>query len=121
MSQPILDDDYTEEEVVNKNLTRNIPTRVIIYLAIMMVGGSIVLGFKIFMPYLIVFAFAITVQAIILSLVLETIRYFFRKRKEEKTGVREIRDPFWFEVLEGGFSIWLLIMFLLGLNIFTSS
>ena len=118
MSQPILDDDYTEQEVVEKELTQNIRARVVIYLAIMMIGGSVILGLKMYMPYLMAIALAIMLQAIFLSLVLETIRYFFRKRKERKTRIKKIRDPFWFEVLEGGFSIWLLIMILTGVNIF---
>ena len=118
MSQPILDDDYSEKEVINKALTQNIRTRVILYFVIMLAGGSILLGLRFFAPYLFVFSFLMSLLAILLSLVLEAIRYSFRKRRERKSGIKEIRDPFWFEVLEGGFSIWILMILSVMINVF---
>jgi len=48
-----------------------------------------------------------------LSLILEGFRFYWRANKARKEGVRKIFDPFWFQVLEGGFGIWIIVIVIL--------
>lgn len=51
-----------------------------------------------------------SVMALLMSTILEIFRYFIRQRRERKAEIKTRYDPFWFQVLEGGFAIWLLMM-----------
>ena len=110
---PILDEDFKKNKDDQKDeTTSNIKLRVFLYFLIMLVVGIASYIFENQYFYTLLDSFKISVYYIFvnlgISLPLETIRLFFRKRKEHKTGVVSKQDPFWFKVIEGGFSIWIL-------------
>jgi len=101
------------------NLSRNPIRRSILYLVTMFLGGVFYYSFEDYgqtLPrqerviYLFIHSLKLMILSISLSLVLEIFRLILRKWKEKKTGEKEIRDPIWFEVLEGGMGIWVLFI-----------
>lgn len=108
----ILDDNSLD--TFNDKRTKNIKQRSWIYLLIMIIGGSIYIYFailKMFIPYLLIItSFGYILTAIVISIILESFRHLMRKRKERKAVVKSKYDPFWYQVLEGGFAIWILLM-----------
>ncbi len=121
MSHSILDQEEEELEVLGEHLTPNISGRTVGYLGIMLLSGAVAYYLMYPMASLIVHVLGALILIIIptlISLVLESFRYLFRKRREKKSGQIERRNPFCCEVVEGGFSIWLLIAGLMALNYF---
>jgi len=109
-------------ETSTKKLSRNPIRRGTLYLVTMFLGGVFYISFDDYgqtLPrqerviYIFIHSLKMMIGSISLSLVLEFFRLILRKWKEKKTGEKEIRDPFWFEVLEGGMGIWVLVMFVL--------
>lgn len=125
----ILDDEFhPHKEPGKEELTSNVNTRALIYLVIMIIPGFLYhyIGLSndqgnnlliILLSVSVVFP----LQCIFLSFILEIFRYFMRKRKFRKTGIKVYYDPFWFQVLEGGFGIWILLSVLVLANLFFNS
>lgn len=105
----ILDDLKGKAE--QKDLSTQMYTKAALYIGIMVLGEIIfyfLLGRSIFPIYLTV-GLSIC-YALSLSLILEFIRYGLHKWKEKRKDIIIKRDPFWFQVVEGAFSIWLLFL-----------
>jgi len=105
----------TSAEKLNRNPLR----RSVLYLVSMFLGGVFFYSFEDYgqtLPrqerviYIFIHSLKIMIWSISLSLVLEIFRLILRKWKEKKMREKEIRDPLWFEVLEGGMGIWVLFM-----------
>jgi hypothetical protein len=108
----ILDDDFNKpDEIGEGQLTSNINIRAVVYFIVMIFTGSAYCWHtlpkqaeeKFFFS-----AFVFILQCVFLSLILEIFRFYIRKRKFKKTGIKINYDPFWFQVIEGGFAIWIL-------------
>ena len=109
----ILDEEFKRIQNEEKDeTTSNIKLRVFIYFLVMLMVGQASYYFQ--YPYDFTFfaSFREAVYYILvnlsISLFLESIRYLIRKIKERNTRVVSNQDPFWFKVIEGGFSIWIL-------------
>ena len=119
-SSEIIDKDFVATE---PRITTNTRFRAIIYLVIMLaVGVGFIYykyKFRTLDPDYFKAAFSdssiFIFQALILSLILETFRCFFRKRKFKKTGIISKADPFWFQVIEGAFALWIVLIVILVL------
>ncbi len=111
----ILDEDFNKNEELDKDeLTSNISLRTFIYLIFMLVGGAIFhaafVNSELPIIALVYTSVGFMILCTVLSLILEVFRDFSRKRKEAKTGKFTKQDPLWFKTIEGGFSIWILLM-----------
>lgn len=108
----ILDDELISEEKTSKaEITSNKNRKAAIYIGIMMFGGMIFHYFTIprwgFLT-MIVDAISIITIPFLISIVVETIRYLLHIREEKKKGHKIDRDPFWFQLIENTFAIWIL-------------
>lgn len=116
----LLDDQYIPNDQSNKNdLTTNLQLRSNIYTIIMLIGG--VLYFYHANPthttyQLIIASVILTLFCLFVSLVLELIRFWMRQRRAQKIGQQMVMDPLWFLIWEGGFSIWLILFFVILLS-----
>jgi len=62
-------------------------------------------------------AISLIMISMVISTFLEVIRFFIRRMKEKRTNVKIKQDPLWFKIYEGGFSIWILVIILFGINL----
>ena len=121
------DTDIIDNEIIKREtyVTSNKVFQAIAYCAIMILGGS---GF-IFYRFGFVDLDSVNikialsdsavyiVQALVLSFILEIFRFFLRKRKSRRTGIISKNDPFWFQVIEGAFALWIILIIILVLLI----
>lgn len=101
-----------QEESLEQPLTRDPIKKTLIYTVVMLCGGMLVYAYlyrTTELLFLLFCALGLMIICAFISLILEAIRLFMRKRKERRTGIKVLSDPFWFEVLEGSFSIWILL------------
>lgn len=112
-----IDKDFVKNQSKDKsNLTQNIELRAVIYFLVMLIGGVI---------YLLIFSkpspsifasllhtFFTIVVSLFVALAIVLVRIFIRQRKNKKKGLLIEYDPFWFEIIENGFSLWILVMLL---------
>jgi len=118
--RPLLDDQYTdlEGDDVQGEITKHIRLRSGLYLLIMILGGMVYHRYyygNFGLSNSIYFAVVITSFCIFISLILEIFRLYIRKIKPTKNN---IMDPVWFLILEGGFSVWLLLFLLIFISQF---
>lgn len=125
MAKEILDEDYTQSaEIIQKALTPKIGLRSVIYFTIMVIGGFPYYWTMLddpqsySYPILFIGTLIIIAMCCFLSFILELFRLLSRKRKARKTGKKIIQDPFWFQVLEGGFGIWIMFAVLYIVTLF---
>jgi len=112
----ILDSDLNKSNLSGQEeLTSKIYLRSVIYFNIMAIGGCAYywglpqyshVSIYALLCGSIIFIF----QGLVISLILEVFRFFRRKHKFKKRGIKLNVDPFWFQVVEGGFGIWILFM-----------
>ena len=115
-NQEILDEDQIKDskEIIDKR-TQNLTARTLIYLIIMLLGSYAVFYFKFkdtLIPVSLYYYKEMTLYRIIgcfiLSFVLEFFRFLVRKFKRKKPDMIILIDPFWFQIIEGAFAIWIL-------------
>ena len=110
----ILDDDFRKENLEDSpTLSTHLKTKTAVYFLVMLAGNFAYDFYQLGGIFLSIWwmlgqAFEQIFGLIFISLVLEIVRYFFHKRKEKKAGRTLLRDPFWFQIMEGAFAIWLL-------------
>ncbi|MGK0363673.1 MAG: hypothetical protein ACI85O_000726 [Saprospiraceae bacterium] len=131
-NQEILDDDQLNDgkEVIDKRTHQKI-LKALIYFSIMLI-----ISFGLIYSQLrdtplnqgltefIILAIGIIIVFIIVSFILEFFRFLIRKFKSKKSDVITLVDPFWFQIIEGAFAIWILftvikiIQLMMGYGIF---
>ncbi|MBR9920016.1 MAG: hypothetical protein GYB31_04195 [Bacteroidetes bacterium] len=120
MSQ-IIDTDPDRDEALAEKSERQkaLVKKSVVYFVVMGIAGSLLhtLQTGINFPYSFAGAIGFIGVCMFLSVLLELVRSFFRKRKEKKTEEVKAVDPFWFQVVEGGFALWILfaVLSLLGM------
>ncbi len=102
----ILDSDEIQETPQRE---KNLKTKAIVYCIL-------ILGSWIFLPLFQTYV----LMSVFLGLIVEAIRWLWRRNKPE--AERKNANPFWFELIESIFSIWILsvIVFVIGLFILPS-
>jgi len=112
----ILDDDLLNngKKVIDKR-TKNLSKRTIIYLIIMLLGSYIIFYLEYrnsLIPLSFFYYKEMTITRIvvcfILSFILESFRFSVRKLKSKNSDILTLVDPFWFQIIEGAFAIWIL-------------
>jgi len=118
----ILDDSNLKTiKIDSENLTKNLAARVVIYTLIMLIASSFFYATQ--LPhsdikeilFVIATSFILIIMCLFVSVILEGVRYYLRQRKTRKTGIRKTVDPFWFQVIEGAFGLWILLFVLVFL------
>lgn len=115
-NQEILDDEQLNngKEIIDKR-TKNLTKNTVTYLIITAIGSLAIFYFE-FKDTLLPLNFSsykeMTIYRIIgcllLSLILESFRFLRRKFKNKESNALTLIDPFWFQVIEGAFAIWIL-------------
>jgi hypothetical protein len=112
----ILDDESTFEKKEKKiKLTSNKKGKGIAYFLVMLIGGMIFSYFA--NPHwnkdllIMTDAISLLIFPLLISIVVEAIRYLLHKRREQKENRKIERDPYWFQLLENTFAIWILTAF----------
>ena len=106
-----LDEELTQGQTLSSKLTRRPVLRAIIYLLLMAAGQ---VGIEYWLTRVLSFySLQIVLRQLaiplLISLGLEVFRWGLHRWQEKKADHEIPRDPFWFQVLEGAFAIWLLI------------
>lgn len=114
-NQEILDEDQinNSKEVIDKR-TNNLGKKTLIYGIIMLLGTLGLMYFKYrntllnfdftFYPTMVI---GIIILCITVSFVLEFFRFVVRKLKRKNPDKLTLLDPFWFQIMEGAFAIWI--------------
>lgn len=119
-NQEILDDDQLNngKKVIDKR-TEKPCQRAFIYSIIMLIIGYGIAFFEYRNTLLdtnFSFYFTLSTTVIFLctvvSFILESFWFLVRKFKNKKSGVITLIDPFWFQIIEGTFAIWILFSLL---------
>jgi len=110
-----LDDQFDEKrENLNKK-TQSIVLKTIIYFIIMLSFDFVLVYFKYnkisVEPDLLLYTTTVIIgigTCIVISSILELFRFTRRKRKKKQLDTAILTDPFWFQVIEGAFALWIL-------------
>jgi len=125
-NQEILDDELLNngKEVIDKR-TQKPAQRTLIYFTIMLIVGCgmAFIEFKeTLFPTGFSFYFGVAISVILISLfisfILEFFRFLIRKFKSKKSETVTLTDPFWFQIIEGAFAIWILLTVLKAIQLF---
>jgi len=110
----ILDNEQTQNKEDKEKLTSNIYTKGMIYLLIMAAGNLIYLkitgGLKATLSNFLLGTLELLILFTIIGFLITIVRFYWRKRKERLMKQKPLHDPFWYQMLENSFSIWLIIM-----------
>lgn len=112
-NEQILDDGMHVDRVINNERSEGIKIKATFYVMWFVIVSSFSLLAFFFQTGLTAFgSLAIIVFTVVFPLVLACIVELFRRGKREKKEIggtaKTLRNPFWFEILESGFSIFLL-------------
>ncbi len=115
-----LDEELSKEQPRQLKLTANLVLKSCLYLLLMSLGQ---LGFEYWLTRtLSVYSIRPVLYDLLLpiavSFMLEACRWLLHYHRQQKTGITIPRDPYWFQVLEGGFAIWLLFKLAVFIRIF---
>jgi len=114
LMKEILDEEFTNQGKESSiKLSENRVRKTVLYFAIMLAGGFAYQyyqlgGIFISVWWMLSQELSTIFWAMFISLVLEGFRYWIHRRKEKKAKKSIPRDPFWFQIIEGGFAIWIL-------------
>jgi hypothetical protein len=115
-NQEILDEDLLDnsKKVIDKRTEKPIQ-RTAIYSAIMIIVGYGLMCFeyrdtllKADFSFYMTLSFSIIFFCFVISFVLESFWFLFRKFGRKKDDIITLVDPFWFQIIESAFSIWIL-------------
>lgn len=94
------------------NRSKNVSAKATVYIASMLIFSVLLIWMTktpfVFFSIMLSIFISIGIPLLIASLV-EVIRKFRREKKQKQTGIRTLKNPLWFEILESAFSIWLLM------------
>lgn len=115
-----LDEELAEKQLHSTKLTQRPVLKTCWYLSMMLLGQ---LGFEYWLTrtlsiYSIRPVLTDVLLPIAISLPLEALRWWLHRRREQKAEAPIPRDPYWFQVMEGSFAIWLLFKLAIAIRIF---
>lgn len=115
-----LDEDLLPDPKDEPDLSKRRLRRAIIYLLIMLLGQVLIEYWftRSLSIYSIYFVFTGVLYPLLVSAGLEAYRWWRHRKKEQRFGQSIPRDPFWFQLIEGGLAIWLLFLVAILIRLF---
>lgn len=111
MAEP-LDEDLLPEDKNEHGLT-SLPVRKASFYLLVMLLGQLAIEYWLTRQigvYSIPYVLTGVLYPLLISTGLEAFRWWRHRRKEQRRAELIPRDPFWFQVLEGGMAIWMLFL-----------